>query len=337
MLTRGHIIGQLIDDFASLAAQARQRGKVHLFDIHTYVEDFICEVLNRIYGLALVNLNKQGLNHPGLDLGDTGKRVAFQITADKSTNKIRETLKKVTIADKAAYDTVRVFVIGEKQGSYTLTGEPFDAFGFTEANILDFDDLCTGLMSLSLSDLIALGRYVRDEMRRVVAELEIPDENGLTQSSIDAFVEALPKPTLSNAALMDAYYVQAGVDFDQQDAADSIKTLSAMLAPLPRQTREVFRLMVQRRRPETAYSEHFSIHDATLRRIYPREDLSEDLQLLEDAGLIDYTDWGDGKPAYWRLMIPGWGTNFHMVFVEYAEAKGVNLNRPLVALDFSDF
>ncbi|MEN2749496.1 SMEK domain-containing protein [Sphingomonas sp. T9W2] len=337
MLTRGHLIGQLVDDFASVAAQARQRGKIHLFDIHTYVEDFVCEVLNRIYGLELVNLNKDSLNHPGLDLGDKAKRIAFQVTADRSTNKMKETLKKVTAADKAAYDTIRVFVIGEKQGSYTLDGEPFAGFGFSKDNILDFDDLCAALMPLGLPALMSLARYVRDELRRVIVELEIPDENGITQSSIDAYVEALPKPTLSDAAKMNAYYVQARLDFDQKDAADSIKALSEMLSPLPRQTREVFRLMLQRRRPDTAYSEHFFIHDATLRRIYPREDLPEDLQLLDHAGLIDYTDWGDGKAPYWRLMIPGWGTNFHMIFVDYAEAKGINLNKPLVALDFSDF
>lgn len=337
MLTRGHLIGQLVDDFASVAAQARQRGKLHLFDIHTYVEDFICEVLNSIYGLALVNLNKDSLNHPGLDLGDKAKRIAYQITADKSSNKMRETLKKVSVADKAAYDTIRVFVIGEKQSSYTLDDEPFTGFGFTKANIVDFDDLCAALMPLGLPALMSLARYVRDEMRRVIVELEIPDENGLTQSSIDAYVEALPKPTLSDAAKMDAYYAQVGVDFDRQDAADSIKALSEMLTPLPRQTREVFRLMVQRRRSENASTDRFFIHDATLRRIYPREDLPEDLQLLDDAGLVDYTDWGDGRAPFWRLMIPGWGTNFHMIFVEYAEAKGINLNKPLVALDFSDF
>lgn len=337
MLTRGHLIGQLVDDFASLAAQARQRGKLHLFDIHTYVEDFICEVLNRVYGLELVNLNKDSLNHPGLDLGDKAKRIAFQITADKTTNKMKETLKKVTADDKAAYDLIRVFVIGEKQGSYALDDEPFTSFGFTKDNILDFDDLCAALMPLGLPELMNLARYVRDELRRVIVELEIPDENGITQSSIDAYVEALPKPTLSDAAKMDAHYAHAGLDFDQKDAADRIKELSEMLAPLPRQTREVFRLMVQRRRSESMSTDRFFIHDATLRRIYQREDLPEDLQLLDEAGLVDYTDWGDGRAPFWKLMIPGWGTNFHMVFVEYANAKGINLNKPLVALDFSDF
>lgn len=37
MLTRGHRTGQIIDDLAGIAAQARQRGRLHLFDIHTHV------------------------------------------------------------------------------------------------------------------------------------------------------------------------------------------------------------------------------------------------------------------------------------------------------------
>ena len=55
MLTRGHLIGQIVDDLAAISAQARQRGRLHLFDIHTYVEDFVKEVLNRALDLNLSN------------------------------------------------------------------------------------------------------------------------------------------------------------------------------------------------------------------------------------------------------------------------------------------
>jgi len=45
MLTRGHLIGQIVDDLAGIAAQAKQRARLHLFDIHTHVEDFAKEVM----------------------------------------------------------------------------------------------------------------------------------------------------------------------------------------------------------------------------------------------------------------------------------------------------
>jgi hypothetical protein len=337
LLTRGHLIGEIVDDLAAIAAQARQRAKLHLFDLHTYVEDFVCEVLNRTFRLNLRNLNAGVLNHPGLDLGDDTKRWAFQVTADKSGAKVKETLEKITKEDRALYENIRVMVIGSKQGSYTFTGPPFDDFGFTPEMVLDFDDVCARLMSLELPELVDLARYIRSESQRVRVELEIPDENGLTESSIDAYVEALPKPTLSDTLKMMAHFEEDDWGFDSDDGAANIKELSDALARLPRQTREVFRLMVQRRETGGSSHDRYKIYDAALRRIYLRDDLDGDLQLLQQAGLIDWTDWNDGKPGYWELHIPGWGTNFHQSFVTYAEAKGINLNKPLVALDFSDF
>lgn len=41
--------------------------------------------------------------------------------------------------------------------------------------------------------------------------------------------------------------------------------------------------------------------------------------------------------AHWRIRFPGRDQNFHHLFVEYAEAKGIDLQKVLVTLDFSDF
>lgn len=78
MLTRGHLIGQIVDDLAGIAAQAKQRARLHLFDIHTYIEDFSKEVLNRVLGINLANLNAERSNNPGLDLGDSASGWGFR-------------------------------------------------------------------------------------------------------------------------------------------------------------------------------------------------------------------------------------------------------------------
>ena len=41
-----------------------------------------------------MNLNTVGENYPGIDLGDEVAQVAFQITSDAGSSKIKETLKK---------------------------------------------------------------------------------------------------------------------------------------------------------------------------------------------------------------------------------------------------
>ncbi len=88
MLTRGYLIGQIVDDLAAIAAEARQRARLHFFDLHVHVENFAKEVLNRTLGLSLTNLNTERQNMPGLDLGDGMSGWAFQVTGDKSSAKV---------------------------------------------------------------------------------------------------------------------------------------------------------------------------------------------------------------------------------------------------------
>lgn len=341
MLTRGHLIGQIVDDLAGIAAQAKQRARLHLFDIHTHVEDFAKEVLNRTLGLGLSNLNQEHSNNPGLDLGDASGGWAFQVTADKSGTKVKQTLEKIDSDQRKKYPNIRVLVIGEKQGSYTFTGEPFETFGFKPEMVWDFNDVCSRTMSLSIDTLADLASYVSRETRRVRIELEIPDEDGHFPTSIDSLIEALPKAKLSNAAKMEEYFDAIGASemCDRVEAEKAIAELSGKLQTLPRLTREVFKFLVERRDERTAgMSEDFRISDPKLRRIYRGDDLDGDLMLLSEAGLLSLSEPDDyGETHYWRIHFPGSGHGFHFTFSEYATALQLDLRKPLVILDFSDF
>jgi hypothetical protein len=229
LLTRGHLIGQIVDDLAGIAAQAKQRGRLHLFDIHTYVEDFAKEVLNRALGLNLINLNAERSNNPGLDLGDTAKGWAFQVTADKSGAKVKATLEAVDADQRAKYPDIRVLVVGEKQGSYTFDGEPFAGFGFKPEMVWDFNDVCSRIMSLPIDALSDLADYVSRETRRVRIELEVPDEEGRYPTDIEHLIEALPKPRLSDASRLEAHFSAQNVTIDRAQAEKAIASLSARL------------------------------------------------------------------------------------------------------------
>ncbi len=339
MLTRGHLIGQIVDDLAGIAAQAKQRARLHLFDIHTHVEDFAKEVLNRALGLGLSNLNAEHTNNPGLDLGDATSGWAFQITADKSGAKVRETLEKINKDQREKYSNIRILVIGEKQGAYTFTGEPYSSFGFKPEMVWDFNDICSRIMTLSIDALVDLAVYVSRETRRVRIELEIPDEEGRFPTSIDNLIEALPRPQLSSAKKMEAHFDAKGEGIDRSEAEKSIAKLSNKLISLPRLTREVFKFLIERKDTwTTGFSEDFRISDPKLRRIYHGDDLDGDLALLLEVGLLGLNEPDNyGEPHFWRIHFPGSDCNFHFSFMEYVSDLGIDLRKPLVTLDFSDF
>ncbi|SNR97728.1 SMEK domain-containing protein [Flavobacterium sp. ov086] len=65
------------------------------YDINKIAEGFCLRLLNLIYGFELEDLNKEQINFPGIDLGDSvSSKVAFQITSDSRLRKIRESLEK---------------------------------------------------------------------------------------------------------------------------------------------------------------------------------------------------------------------------------------------------
>lgn len=56
MITRGTIIGKIIDDLARLISQIELRNKVGLLDLTKVSEDFFKELLNIVYNLQLTNV-----------------------------------------------------------------------------------------------------------------------------------------------------------------------------------------------------------------------------------------------------------------------------------------
>ena len=61
--------------------QCELRGLIHLFDTHTISHDFFCRLLNEIYDLKLVVMDRLQANFPAIDLGDETNKRSFQITA----------------------------------------------------------------------------------------------------------------------------------------------------------------------------------------------------------------------------------------------------------------
>ena len=120
MITRGHLIGEILDELSNIGNQVNTRNGLGLTDLNRHLENFFKQVLNSIFNLKLENLNAERSNNPGIDLGDRVNRAAFQITSTKTSDKINETLKSMTQEHLSEFDKIRVLIIGKKQGSYTL-------------------------------------------------------------------------------------------------------------------------------------------------------------------------------------------------------------------------
>ncbi len=96
-------------------------NRAGLFDINSLSEDVLIPVFRDVFKAPFLrNLNKERRNYPGLDLGDDQARIAFQVTADNTIGKIKDTLQKiVSNRHDLRYDTFYVYLLKGKQSRYS--------------------------------------------------------------------------------------------------------------------------------------------------------------------------------------------------------------------------
>ncbi|MEA5550242.1 SMEK domain-containing protein [Anabaena cylindrica UHCC 0172] len=365
MITRGYFIGEIIDELANIANQVDNRCKLGLTDLNKYLEDFFKEILNILLGIQLENLNNGRSNAPGLDLGDSVNNKAFQITSEKTSTKINDTLNTVLDNKIKKYDDIYILIIGYKQKSYTENKDLWDKLNFKKENIWDINTLCKKAIELPLDKLQAIHQYIKQEIVRVKIELEIPNQEGEFATNIKNYIEAIAKPKFNENQLK-VYYEyhinklkNEGLEADDYYTFDDIKQafdfLAKELAKLPRITREFYAFLLERRDEnslDTSSSKFcYRFNKDRLRRICSYGDIDGEIRLLTKHEFISwdnptriigedyYTGWTESS---YRIYIPGDSKsyifkNFIVDFVDFIDNKNIGYQKPIVNLDFSDF
>lgn len=73
----------------------KKQNQLGYFDINKTCEYVFCKILNIVYGINLIDLNKAfNTNFPAIDLGDQKSRICYQITSENSATKIKQTICK---------------------------------------------------------------------------------------------------------------------------------------------------------------------------------------------------------------------------------------------------
>lgn len=287
MLSRGIIIGKIIDDLSILEQQISLRNKLGLFDLTKVSEDFFREVLNITYDLTLKNLNATRSNVAGIDLGDEVKKIAFQVTSQRTSEKINETLGAITNEHLKTYSHFKVLIIGRKQATYSLDKTLTKKFNFIiEENIIDMVKLLRDIVVLDIENLTSLFNLFKTEFRTVKIELEPVDSEGNYESSAYNSAEKRPASPPKNA-----------LKFIENDSSykkefNKLLKLYSKLADIPKSTREIIFFIVDRGKYITSRRSGYRVNPKILEKIFnfSENDLLNELNILDEEGLVSLTD-----------------------------------------------
>jgi hypothetical protein len=111
-----------INDLMSrFVLQVKGSSAMSRTDINRVAETVLIPLFKEVYGFTdLQNLNAEGANFPGIDLGDDSARVAVQVTSETGSEKIQDTLEKfVRHKLYENYDRLIIYILTERPTSYS--------------------------------------------------------------------------------------------------------------------------------------------------------------------------------------------------------------------------
>lgn len=271
-----------------MAFSLESRGKLALYDLHKYSEDFSAHFLNQVYGYNLENLNLKKFNEPGMDLGDQDNKIAFQVTTNKKSKKINDTLKKLTDEQKEMFKSFMIFIIGYKQRKYTINEDLAEQVGFTKENILDIADVMRRINTLTIEQMMEINDFLKSELCKVSWLFECG--KGLSLLS--------ENPTLifpNCKALVEHYEIKWDplniTEEQEREMEEGIRDLLNAIISLPPLTREFFLNLVIKAK----YNRDFDaicISYEKMKRFVPisEQEYIEELNILKTDNLIDFEE-----------------------------------------------
>lgn len=330
MISRGVIIGKIIDDFAKLQFQIDLRNKLGLLDLTKVSEDFFKELINIVYDLNLINLNIGRVNEPGIDLGDLSKQIAFQVTSTKTTEKINNTLEKIQDSHLEYYKSIKVIIIGKKQKSYSINPNHLKRVNFDYLkDIIDLDDIIRDIVVLDIVKLEEIYSFFQRSFREVIIELEPMDAEGNFESSIYNYLEVVPNNPPKNVKRMDDYYK---VDSNLNDYVEVYNKL----AVIPKSLREYIALIGEKGFYNTAgltnRHEILCVKLATILGM-KEEALFKKMAYLEEENIVHFIDNRD----YYDRPVSKYGINGEYLnyLILYLRETNASIRKTIVAMDFT--
>lgn len=341
MITRGYLIGKIVDELGGISSQIDDRAKLKLYDLNIFLENFFRDVLNIIFDYQLTNLNEKRSNNPGIDLGDIKSGVCFQVTSTKTAKKIEETLEKAVNQIKE-YPILYVLILRKKQSSYKIESRYSKPFNFkSDTHILDIQDLLKKIIGLQLEPLQRLYDLVSQDSARVKIELEIPNKAGKYKTNIQSYIEDIPKEKFKGIS---KYYKflcdqdSSGVyEVSKENVTKDFIKFMELLAKLPRITRQFYAFLLNR---GNINGSRIQFNADYLKRVCSYPDMPGELRLLDEIGLCWFSEPDEyGESAKWIVdtVRKAKSNDFTLEFMEYVKLNNLSLEKAIVSLDFSDF
>jgi len=168
MYKSGIYLNKINGHLQVLAFSIRSKNQLFLNDDNKLSENFFRDLLNKIYGYQLINLNVEEKNCAGVDLGDTSNRLCIQVTASNTSKKIQDTLNLSRDHKRhEEYDRVVILIVGFKKKYTKNFISSFSSFNKGN-DIWDINTLLEKISILSADQMQDIVKFLDSELETII-------------------------------------------------------------------------------------------------------------------------------------------------------------------------
>lgn len=310
-MNRIDYINRITTNIARFVVEVEGFNAANQYHINIHAESFLIPVLNEVFDLELENLNStEKRNFPTIDLADFKNRVAFQITATSTNEKIENTVK--AFFEKGMdknFDVLYIYILTKKQTKYSLTKVkdviPL-TFAFNYKNhILDKDDLLQKINAISATPrLVALARIFEHEFSDVqIGMRKQKFKNGyLNTDTEDIF------PNLLEIEFPDSFFI-ADLNIDEDDLTAKINEYLQLKGKKTVKKIKKRKLVNKALRDSNVKGKDWILYENRIFSFRDLHNLNEGLRKVIDVGTIEniscksYYEGGDNEMRTFKYLL----------------------------------
>lgn len=326
MLKRKELLEEVHTFLGTLSHYIEFENANGYFDINTFCEDVFCGLLNIIYELRLENLNKIKVNFPAVDLGDSQKRVCFQVTSTSEKKKIVDTIRKFSNNNLSKdFNELNILILGSKKKYSKGLPEECEITEFDmDRNIIDLKDLSKIINGLSINRIEDVLSYLRRNIEKV-------------RYSTESYLKGIEEMEIQYPTHYSSYLEILGISNNDEDGKKQIihelNQFMNDLKELDKKTREVICAIIEKRNSIDDRGIYFNPIEIERYLRLEKQIIADEFRILLQRTYVSTPD--DNGTEYFMLEYWIDGQELLHEIVEYCEKRNLNIRDVLIKLNFS--
>lgn len=217
-MNRSNYWNYIEEKLSILATRIELRSKLNILDLHLHSENFYLHFLNELFGWQLENLNAFKPNTEAIDLIDSNKQIAIQVSATATKQKVESALSKnLSSYGGYTFKFVSISKDASKLRENTFSN-PHNLTFNPQSDIFDIASILKEISGLGIGDQKRIYDFIKNELGEEISPEKI-------ETNIAAIINILAKEDWSQGESdfeIKSFEIERKIEYNKLKAAKDI-------------------------------------------------------------------------------------------------------------------